>query len=73
MGEILGVRLRLIACAVGRRCLLIADGDFGGGVAWIVDGLVNRKDAKVGSKKDADYLGNVAVRICFRGSSVWAQ
>jgi hypothetical protein len=25
MGEILGVRLRLIACAVGRRCLLIAD------------------------------------------------
>lgn len=25
MGEILGVRLRLIACAVGRRGLLIAD------------------------------------------------
>ena len=28
MGEILGVRLRLIACAGGRRCLLIADKDF---------------------------------------------
>ena len=27
MGEILGVRLRLIACAVERRCLLIADGN----------------------------------------------
>ena len=25
-GRNLGVRLRLIACAVGRRCLLIADG-----------------------------------------------
>jgi hypothetical protein len=27
-GRNLGVRLRLIACAIGRRCLLVAAGDF---------------------------------------------
>jgi hypothetical protein len=44
MGEILRVRLRLIACAVGRRCLLIADGSRGaeGGVLLIILLLVLR-------------------------------
>jgi hypothetical protein len=37
MGEILGARLRLIACAVGRRCPLIAGKDRA--TAMVSDGL----------------------------------
>ena len=40
MGEILGVRLRLIACAVERRGLLIADRDVAEGTEGFFEPLM---------------------------------